>query len=121
MEVRRSRLRARRVGSDHCGGVGSARRAGWVGLDVVRSNVSVGDCVAISLLVVHSPLLFSRVDLRKVTDAGCSASGLSCLNEVRDGDRRENPDNQDDNHNFDEGKASVSVGVSLHIGCTSPV
>ena len=110
---------AARVRTNVSGGVRTARRTCRSSLEVTSRKVGHCSRVAAVLLVVHRPLLFRRVDLLEVSDTGVLSSTFSGLHKVRDCDRHEDPDDQDDDHNFDERESSISLHVSLHSWCVS--
>jgi hypothetical protein len=63
------------------------------------------DGIAGFLLLFEGPLLHRTVDLAEVIHARILLRGAAGFDEVGNGDGREETDDRDDDHDFDEGKA----------------
>ncbi len=107
---------AGRVRTDCRNGVGATGRASRLRLQVSVCTNDVGECcsVACVLSVVHRPLLFGLVDLLKIGDAGLLSAALSSFDEVRDRNRHENADDQNNDHDLDERECAVALKESVH-------
>lgn len=111
----------------------SCNRTGWIGsycchsvsttawtdrsrFEVSRGSDEVGHCTGITsiLSLVHSPLLFSGVNLLQVGDTSVSSAAFSSLYEVWNCDGHQDTDDQDDDHDFDERESSISLHCALH-------
>ena len=103
--------------SSYCiNSVSTTAWAGWVRFEVSRSTDEVGQCAGITsvLSLVHSPLLFSGVNLLEVGDTSVLSATFSSLYEVWNCDGHQDTDDQDDDHDFDERESSVSLHCALH-------
>ena len=98
------------------GGISGAGRGGaqdaaaHVGLDVenLGGGVRAG-------LAFERPGLFGAVNLTEIVDARVLLGLQTGANEVGDGDGREQPDDGDDDHDFDEREARGAESLILHI------
>ena len=82
----------------------------------IRLEVGSGGSIAGGLLVFQSPLLLGSVNLAEVVDASVLLSLGAGANEVRDGDRSQETDDGDDDHDFDQGEARFAC-VVFHTIC----
>ena len=73
-------------------------------LDVAKRSYQIGPGgqVAIGLVVLNSPELLRGFDLGKILDANLSLSPEPALDEVWDGNRYDQADNRDHDHDFDQ-------------------
>lgn len=66
------------------------------------------------LVVLERPLFLGPIDLPQVVDAGVLLSGLTGFDEVRDGDRGEEADNRNHDHDFHQREAGLTILLDTH-------
>jgi hypothetical protein len=100
-------------------GLGGVRRAGgqFTGGTVakVRLNVRALGGSGRTLALFQSPLLLGRINQAKVIDAGVLLRGGAGAHEVGNGDGREQTDNRNHDHNFNERKPRLAGSFVFHI------
>jgi hypothetical protein len=93
------------------GGTGGHLIVSHVGFYVVRSHSPI-----VLHVVLQRVLLDGGVNLPQVIDASVSLSGLSGLDEVGNGDRRQQPDDRHYDHDFHQGEATPTSLFYSHNG-----
>ena len=99
-------------GTSGAGGVQGAGREGTCAATAhIRLDLGGRWSHGSSLAVFQGVLLLGTVDLAEVIDASIVLGLGTCFHEVRNGDRSQQTDDGDDNHDFNEGKTRFTCGV----------
>ena len=106
MVIRSWAQTARGVSTDRVDGVRTAGRASWerVVLDI-RAHFRFTRTSSVLFLVFQGPLMLARLDLAEVVDACVFLGGIARPNEVRNGNRGQQTDDGNHDHDFHEREA----------------
>src|SRR5262249_10765294 len=80
----------------------------------VRGHINFGDGRITRLLVFQRVLLDGAVDLAQVINASVLLRGRTSADEIRDGDRRQQTDDRNHDHNFNQREARLAGGSDFH-------
>ena len=97
-------------------GIGATAGATWFVTDIFCSAVQVGRCgkVGAGFFVFQCPSRFGAVDLLKVGNAGRPLAGSAGLDEVRNGNGGQQPNDGYHNHDFHQRETSATDFGQIH-------